>query len=74
MKCEHCGKEHNRKRFCSNNCKDRYHNKHNPRGIAAGASQCEGDGSEISEMASADYAAGWDEDGWRDDDSGVSES
>jgi len=26
MKCEQCNKEHNRKRFCSNKCKDRWHN------------------------------------------------
>ena len=34
MKCDQCGKElsKNRKRFCSNKCKDRYHNIHNPRG------------------------------------------
>lgn len=25
--------EHKRKRFCSNKCKDRYHNVNNPRGI-----------------------------------------
>ncbi len=35
MKCEQCGRKHNRKRFCSNKCKDRYHNLHNPRGIYA---------------------------------------
>jgi len=34
MKCEQCGKEHLRPRFCSNKCKDRWHNTHNPRGIA----------------------------------------
>ena len=72
MKCEHCGKEHNRNRFCSNKCKDRWHNKHNPRGIAALAMS--DDGSEIAEIAGDDYAAGWDEDGWRDDYSGVSAS
>ena len=30
--CEQCGQKHNRKRFCSNKCKDTYHNLHNPRG------------------------------------------
>lgn len=35
MKCEQCGKQHFRQRFCSNKCKDRWHNKHNPRGYAA---------------------------------------
>ena len=33
-KCDQCRKEHTRKRFCSNRCKDRYHNRHNPRGMA----------------------------------------
>ena len=31
-KCEWCGKEHKRKRFCSNKCKDKFHNYYNPRG------------------------------------------
>ena len=31
-KCLQCGKSHNRKKFCSNRCKDLYHNIHNPRG------------------------------------------
>jgi len=31
-KCEYCGAKHQRKRFCSNTCKDRFHNKNNPRG------------------------------------------
>lgn len=69
MKCEHCREEHNRKRFCSNRCKDRWHNKHNPRGIAVSRG---GDVGPIAESAGNDYASGWDEDGWRDDDSGVS--
>lgn len=30
--CDQCGKKHKRKRFCSNDCKDIYHNIHNPRG------------------------------------------
>ncbi len=33
-KCDNCGKEHTRRRFCSNRCKDRFHNRHNPRGLA----------------------------------------
>lgn len=74
MRCEHCGKEHNRKRFCSNKCKDRWHNKHNPRGIAACGREVNGTESEIEDMAGHDYGAGWDEDGWVDDDSGVSTS
>ena len=68
MKCEHCNKEHNRERFCSNKCKDRWHNKHNPRGYGLSL-QDDRDG--IAEMAGEDYASGWDEDGWRNDDSGV---
>lgn len=35
MNCDHCGKIHARLRFCSNKCKDHWHNKHNPRGIFA---------------------------------------
>lgn len=31
-RCDNCGRPHKRKRFCSNTCKDRYHNEHNPRG------------------------------------------
>lgn len=33
-KCDQCGKPlgPRRKRFCSNKCKDRWHNFHNPRG------------------------------------------
>ena len=30
MKCDNCGQEHKRKRFCSNKCKDRWHNSNNP--------------------------------------------
>jgi hypothetical protein len=30
--CLQCNKSHKRKKFCSNKCKDRYHNIHNPRG------------------------------------------
>lgn len=37
--CDQCGKPHNRKRFCSNKCKDRYHNIHNPRGYYAPGKQ-----------------------------------
>ena len=35
LTCATCGKLHNRKKFCSNKCKDRFHNVHNPRGIFA---------------------------------------
>lgn len=37
VKCEQCGAAHNRKRFCSNKCKDRWHNTRNPRGTHAPA-------------------------------------
>lgn len=30
--CLNCGNTHNRRKFCSDKCKDRYHNRHNPRG------------------------------------------
>jgi hypothetical protein len=33
--CPHCGNAfsgHPNKKFCKTKCKDRYHNKHNPRG------------------------------------------
>lgn len=30
--CLQCGRRHNRKKFCSDKCKDTYHNWHNPRG------------------------------------------
>lgn len=45
MRCKQCGREHNRKKFCSNKCKDRYHNMHNPRGKCAHfANGMQGDG------------------------------
>lgn len=63
MKCAQCGKEHKRKRFCSNKCKDRWHNRNNARGFAV-VPDNEANESAIEEMAGSDYAAGWDEDGW----------
>ena len=61
MKCARCGKEHNRKKFCSNRCKDRYHNLHNPRGIFAHLHGQKRNNSEDDE----DLVSGtWDEDGW----------
>ena len=32
VECKQCGKPHNRKKFCSNKCKDKFHNLNNPRG------------------------------------------
>ena len=62
MKCDHCGKVHQRKRFCSNKCKDRFHNKFNPRGIAAPRN----DQGVVMTMKEQMHAAGMDavEDGW----------
>jgi hypothetical protein len=36
--CDFCGNQikKNRKRFCGNKCKDRWHNNMNPRGFFAG--------------------------------------
>ena len=31
--CEYCGNKKARIRFCSNKCKDKYHNTRNPRGF-----------------------------------------
>lgn len=38
MKCQQCQKRDARRRFCSNRCKDRWHNTHNPRGHSVLAS------------------------------------
>ena len=70
MNCDNCKKEHNRKRFCSNKCKDIFHNRVNPRGIAL-INKCQ---TRLTEDDSGDYASGWDEDGWRSDDSGCSKT
>ncbi len=55
--CEQCSKEHQRKRFCSNKCKDRWHNTNNPRGMGAMPRQYHDE---------QDHEAGMDaiEDGW----------
>ena len=63
--CDYCGKEHNRKRFCCNQHKDLWHNKHNPRGYGARQTATRDDDDV------GDYGMGWDEDGWVSDDSGV---
>lgn len=65
MKCEQCHKEHDRKRFCCNKCKDRWHNLQRVFSMLGEQAQ------DVEDMAGDGYAAGWDEDGWRDDDSGV---
>ncbi len=55
--CDQCSKEHNRKRFCSNKCKDDYHNKHNPRGLGAMPNQYHDEQDHEAGMAAI-------EDGW----------
>lgn len=67
--CDNCGRPHKRKRFCSNKCKDRYHNKHNPRGQALQRNE-DGDVVEHDEHEAAMDGAttGWDEGGWLGDD------
>jgi Ribosomal protein L24e len=64
MKCEHCGKEHSRMRFCSNKCKDRWHNKHNPRGIATVKALTDEDkrllNDEMNDVGRDDIESGWD--------------
>ena len=54
-KCDNCGKPHGRKRFCSNKCKDRYHNKHNPRGYGA-----KGGSDSEDEFIDEIWPEGWD--------------
>ena len=82
--CDRCSKPHNRKRFCSNACKDRYHNIINPRGFQARepigrsvfglehVSIWDTREEEMREAAMEEATSGWDEGGWRRDDSGVS--
>lgn len=62
MKCLQCGKDHKRKKFCSNSCKARWHDTHNPRGIYAFlakkyAKYAEEDAAEAGKYAIED---GWD--------------
>jgi len=62
MKCDQCGKTHNRKRFCSNKCKDRWHNLNKEK---IHKNEDDDESSDIEAMAGSDYAADWGEDGWR---------
>lgn len=55
--CVQCGKPHNRRRFCSNACKDRYHNTHSPRGFGLTLPPEE---DEIHEAGMDASEAGWD--------------
>jgi hypothetical protein len=69
MKCAHCGKPHNRRKFCSNRCKDRFHNKHNPRGYGLDVliqTQVSDEDAALSDPNYADHCAGLDamESGW----------
>ena len=61
MKCAQCGKEHNRRRFCSNACKDRYHNLHNPRGRFAHLADLQDltDSEQMDELGLTDADCGW---------------
>ena len=55
--CDNCGKTHNRKRFCSNTCKDRFHNRNNPRGYGLmSLNKNEGD-----EDPRDEWQEGWDD-------------
>jgi ribosomal protein L24E len=62
MKCDFCGKPHHRKRFCSDKCKDRWHNKHNPRGIALSKNHFSKDleNQRIHECGLDSVESGWD--------------
>jgi len=56
--CKHCGNPlpAGRKKFCSNRCKDRYHNKNNPRGYFLHLK----DSGKINENPEYDWPEGWD--------------
>lgn len=76
MRCNNCGAEHTRKRFCSNKCKDAFHNRNNPRGFIALSEAPEpmtddGRRQEEEDQAMEDATQGWDEGGWLSDDSGT---
>ncbi len=58
MRCAQCGRLHDRKRFCSNKCKDRYHNLHNPRGKYAHLADLSPEGPVYP------YEVEWVEEGW----------
>lgn len=66
-KCENCGANHKRRRFCSNTCKDKFHNRTNPRGFQERTpiSKFEMQEKEFDD-AMFDATAGWDEGGWLD--------
>lgn len=57
--CAQCGRHHNRKKFCSNTCKDRYHNEHNPRGYGL-LRENENDGDAYSCAGQDAMEDGWD--------------
>jgi len=63
INCAWCGLPHSRKKFCSGCCKDRYHNKNNPRGYGLARHQpfdAERE-NELAHEAGMDAAeAGWD--------------
>jgi hypothetical protein len=72
VKCQNCSEEHNRRRFCSNRCKDQFHNRTNPRGFTVESTVTESAEIDDDEAAKSGAFSGWDEGGWLSDDSGVS--
>ena len=59
MRCDNCGKKHDRIRFCSNTCKDKFHNRNNPRGYGIAAKADIEENEHHAEMDGAEDA-GWD--------------
>jgi hypothetical protein len=61
-KCQQCGKKlpKGRKRFCRNKCKDRWHNKTNPRGKFAHLNPDNQTPEDVRRQAEDDCALGWD--------------
>lgn len=58
--CKDCGSRHNRKSFCSNKCKDRWHNRDNPRGIFATEFAKQSMDEEANEAGMDAIEDGWD--------------
>ncbi len=71
MKCEQCKKQPARRRFCSNQCKDRWHNLFNARGYGLISHNFSDDRTQ-HEIDMDEATVGWDEGGWISDESGCS--
>lgn len=71
MICEQCAQEKARKRFCSDKCKDKWHNRFNARGYGL-MNQTVTDNRTQHEIDMDGATVGWDEGGWLSDDSGCS--